>query len=68
MQDLRQIIATPDMNIDKAVIIIDGKKTKKSIKDLNMTNIESIQVLKGKTAEEKYGSEGKNGVIEIKTK
>ena len=30
--------------------------------------IESISILKGKTATEKYGEKGKNGVLEISTK
>ncbi len=66
--DVKIIITTPETDIDKALIFIDGKKTKKSIKDLNMKNIESIEVLKGKNAIDKYGNKGKNGVIEIKTK
>ncbi len=35
------------------------------IKGLKPDNVESINVLKGKTAIEKYGEKGKNGVIEI---
>lgn len=59
---------TPNRNINKALIIIDGKKTKKTVKDLDQNLIENINVLKDKFAEEKYGKEGKNGVIEITTK
>lgn len=44
------------------------KRQKKTIKDLDQKNIESINVLKGKKAEDKYGIEGKDGVVEIKTK
>jgi len=48
---------------------IDGKETsKKEADNLNPQRIESINVLKGKVAIEKYGNKGKNGVIEITTK
>ena len=60
--------------------IVDGEKKiaaqkigeeKKDIDvflNLNAEDIESIQVFKGKDAIEKYGDEGKNGVILITTK
>lgn len=38
------------------------------LKTISPNDIESVSVLQDKTATEKYGDKGKNGVIEIKTK
>jgi hypothetical protein len=38
------------------------------IQTINPDAIESVNVLKGKTAEDKYGEKGKNGIIEITLK
>jgi TonB family protein len=51
----------------KPIFLLDGKE----IKDLSMVNpekIESITVLKDKSATELYGSRGENGIIVIVTK
>ena len=58
------------ISIAKPLIIIDGKKTEINfdISTIESSQIESIKVLKGKTALEKYGNNGENGVIEIETK
>ncbi len=45
-----------------------GNKGKGKLKDLDPNNIESVNVLKGTSATLKYGKDGENGVIEIKTK
>ncbi|MGN6265955.1 MAG: N-acetylmuramoyl-L-alanine amidase, partial [Ginsengibacter sp.] len=59
------IVFPPPQN---ALIIIDGKKSSKDeMKNIPSGNIESINVLKGEKAIEKYGEKGKNGVIEIAT-
>jgi len=50
------------------LIIIDGKESTIDLKDLDSKNILSIEVIKGKAAEKKYGKKGKDGVIEITTK
>lgn len=50
------------------LIIIDGKKSDTNIKDIDPDNIHSLNVLKDNVALEKYGEEGKNGVIEITTR
>lgn len=51
------------------LIMIDGKRSTKAEMDaLDEKRIDHINVLKGKAATEIYGAEGKNGVIEIKTK
>ncbi|KDN55533.1 M56 family metallopeptidase [Flavobacterium seoulense] len=56
------------LNREKILVIVDGKKSKTAVSDINPDSIESINVLKDKSAEDKYGEEGKNGVIEITTK
>ncbi|MRT92756.1 M56 family metallopeptidase [Ancylomarina sp. 16SWW S1-10-2] len=50
--------------------IIDGVEYKgdKSMKDIDPNDIESMNVLKGKTGIDKYGKKAKNGVLEITTK
>lgn len=48
--------------------IIDGKKAKEGIKHLRQEDIHAFQILKDKPATDKYGDEGKNGVIEITTR
>ncbi len=50
----------------EGVIFVDGKKiSKQEMNDIDADKIESMSVLKGANAIEKYGSEGANGVIEI---
>lgn len=49
--------------------IINGKETtEKVIRDLKPEDVETVTVLKDKSAVQKYGEKGKNGVIEIKLK
>lgn len=53
----------------KPLYFIDGKKSEsKDFKNMSPDEIESISVLKGDTAVEKYGKKAKNGVIEVTTK
>lgn len=52
---------------ENVLFIIDGEKTN-GLETLNPDDIESITVYKGEQAVEKYGEEGKEGVIEITTK
>lgn len=48
------------------LILVDGKEiTKEEMEKIDKDRIESINVLKDKSATEKYGNKGKNGVIEI---
>ena len=52
----------------KPLIVIDGViKENAKINDTDPSNIQSINVLKDKSAVTKYGDKGKNGVIEITT-
>lgn len=54
---------------DAPLFIIDGKRTStKAVNKLSSDDIESITVLKDKTALEKYGRKAKNGVVEIHLK
>ena len=53
----------------KPLVIVDGKETSNdTLSKINPDKIESMNVLKGKTATDKYGVKGKNGVVEIITK
>ena len=55
---------------DQPLIIIDGKEAGEAINldSLDPNTIESINVLKGPSAEKAYGKKGKNGVVEITLK
>jgi N-acetylmuramoyl-L-alanine amidase len=52
------------------LIIVDGisKEKEFKIESIDEKNIESVNVLKGKNATDKYGLKAKDGAIEIKTK
>ena len=50
-------------------IVLDEKEVNEEfIRELKPEDVNSINVLKDKSAIEKYGEKGKNGVIEIKLK
>ena len=54
---------------DKKLFIIDGNvATEEEVAKLKSGQIESMTVLKGKEATEKWGSRGANGVIIVKTR
>ncbi|MDH3323170.1 MAG: hypothetical protein OEM04_09285 [Flavobacteriaceae bacterium] len=51
------------------LFIVNGKELPKGkLEDFDNENIESINILKGEKAIEKYGAKGKDGVIIIRTK
>ena len=53
----------------KPLIVIDGVITSEmNLNDLNPSNIQSMNVLKGESAKVRYGEKGANGVVEITTK
>ncbi|AUP80965.1 M56 family metallopeptidase [Flavivirga eckloniae] len=53
----------------KAIYILDGNEiTEKELRSIDENAINSINLLKDKSATKKYGDKGKNGVIEITTK
>ena len=49
-------------------IVNEKEVTEEVIRDLKPEHVETVTVLKDKSAVEKYGEKGKNGVIEIKLK
>ena len=54
---------------EKPLIVIDGVVTSDmNLSDINPSNIQSINVLKGESAKAKYAEKGANGVVEITTK
>lgn len=63
----REIRIKSTENFQNPLYVIDGEVMKEGgdIKTINPENIESINILKGNMAIEKYGERAKNGVIEI---
>lgn len=54
---------------DLQLFIINGKEsTRAELEKIDPNSVESIEVIKGKSAIEKYGNEAKNGVLIIKLK
>jgi serine protease Do len=53
---------------DKPLIIVDGVVSNTDMNQMSPTNIQSINVLKGNMATNKYGEQGSKGVIEITSK
>ena len=72
--NIATITAKRKENKVQPLFVVDGKKrpvkgtTEVTIEDLDPNEIAFINVLKDEAALEKYGEEGKNGVIEIITK
>lgn len=52
----------------KGLILVDGKEYTGKLDDIDPSTIQSMNVLKGTAATEKYGSKGAEGVIEITLK
>lgn len=53
----------------KPLLLIDGKRASwDGTPDLNPSEIESVEVLKGQAALRLYGADGKNGVVQITTR
>jgi len=66
---LIMVINEQDSIPANALLIANGKEiSNKEMKNISPNSIQSINVLKGESAVKKYGSKGKNGVIEITTK
>ena len=56
-------------NSDEPIYIVNGKiVSKEEIEDVDSEDIESINVIKGKTAVEVYGAKAKNGAVIMKKK
>lgn len=62
-------LSSPLTKLNSPLIYIDGdKKTRKDLDVLDPEDIDSVEVYKDKAATDKYGDDGKNGVINITTK
>ncbi|SHG32212.1 Signal transducer regulating beta-lactamase production, contains metallopeptidase domain [Flavobacterium segetis] len=59
-----------EINQTNALLIIDGKKADPKLKvdDIDPDTIASVNVIKGKSATDKYGNDAVNGVLEITLK
>jgi hypothetical protein len=68
--DATIMLMTTELSAAGPLIIIDGQKALKgfSVSEIPSDKIQTIQVLKGSAAIEKYGEEAVNGVLEITTK
>ena len=66
----KTMVHSEKQNQDKPPLyVVDGKETsKEDAENIQPERIETVNVLKGKAATEKYGNKGKQGVIEITTK
>ncbi|MEO5562846.1 MAG: N-acetylmuramoyl-L-alanine amidase, partial [Chitinophagaceae bacterium] len=68
---IKNVINLKTLDSENVLLVIDGEiqhpndPHRKKMKDLIPNDIESINVLKDKKSVEKYGEEGKNGVMEI---
>ena len=64
-----KITMPPNSKANKPLLIIDGKKAdNQEVNAIDPSMIQSVNVLKDKSATALYGEEGKNGVILITTK
>jgi TonB family protein len=67
--DSKVKIRNSDGSEAKPLIVIDGVVNEKiGVPDIDPNTISNMNVLKDKTATDKYGEKGKDGVIEITTK
>ncbi len=66
---IKHYIEIDEDSTKSPLIIINGKEsTEKSLKKINKHKIKTIHVQKGKSAKEKHGVKGKDGVIYVTTK
>lgn len=72
VQIQKRVIVTKSKNGEKPIVYINGKKVDINMEELNSeldpNSIERMDVYKGDISIEKYGDDGKNGVIAITTK
>ena len=68
-KDTTIVLVSKDTTRKQPLYLLDGKKiTHDEMSKIDPATIESINVLKDKTAVDKYGEEGKNGVVLINLK
>lgn len=65
---LSKSIRSTSADMSKALVVIDGKVSDKPLSEIEPADIININVYKEESAVAKYGSKGRNGVIEITTK
>ena len=58
----------PNQGKGPALIVIDGKIYEGKMTDVDAGKMESVKIVTGKEAMDKYGEKAKNGVVEITTK
>ena len=63
-----RIRRSSDSTSFNGLLVVDGVISDKGVSDISPDEIKSVTVLKDKSATDKYGDKGKNGVIEISTK
>lgn len=64
-----QTLNIKSKNGKQPLLVVDGiVTTDKKLEDINPNTIQSMSVWKDEKAFEKYGSQGKNGVVELTTK
>jgi hypothetical protein len=59
---------TTNATAPKPLFMLEGKEFTGDLNSIDPKTIESVNVLKGKTATDKYGQKGENGVVEITLK
>ena len=63
------VIRKDSKDTTKPMVVVDGVVTDQSkLNSMSPNDIQSVNVLKGKLAKDKYGEQGSNGVIEITSK
>lgn len=63
------VIRKDSKDTTKPMVVVDGVVTDQSkLNSMSPNNIQSVNVLKGVLAKDKYGEQGSNGVIEITSK
>ncbi len=68
-QEIEVINKTSKDSANKPLVVIDGVATvRKNLNEISPNNIQSMNVIKGPLAKEKYGKKGETGVVEITTK
>jgi N-acetylmuramoyl-L-alanine amidase len=69
VKDTTDPIQAKSEAVNQPIFVLDGKIiSADEMKKIDVNTIESINVLKDKTATDKYGAKGKNGVVEIALK
>jgi len=69
LTDALVAVKVKNFNNKKPLYVVNGKKWNGDFeKDLDLTKVKTLNVIKPPTAVEKYGKDGKNGVVEVELK